>query len=61
MTKIILTVELEYDADMMYGDDVDAKVWFLNEILHEEDGLLLLHSNEIGDTVGKVRVIGKLP
>lgn len=57
MAKVLMKVELEYDADIMHGDDVEAKAWFFGEILNEEKGLLLLHSNEIGECIGKVRVI----
>ena len=57
MAKVLMKVELEYDADIMHGDDVESKAWFFGEILNEEKGLLLLHSNEIGECIGKVRVI----
>ena len=59
MAKIVMTVELDYDAEAAHGGDSDdeAKAWFFGEILHEETGELLLHSNNLGDTVGKVRVV----
>ena len=61
MAKVLMTVELEYDADVVHGDDEEGKAWFFEEILSEEKGLLLLHSNEIGYTVGKIRVLSAAP
>jgi len=54
-----LEIELCYDAKTVHGgdEDAEAKEWFFNEILSGEKGLLFLHSNEIGDTIGKVKVI----
>lgn len=57
MAKLTLTIELDYDAEIMHGDDEESKAWFFSEILHDETGELLLHSNNIGDTLGAVRVI----
>ena len=61
MAKILMTVELEYDADVMHGDDEESIAWFFDEILSEEKGLLLLHSNELGDTIGTIRVLSTTP
>lgn len=61
MAKILMTVELDYDADDFHGDDEIAIAWFFEEILSDENGELLLHSNEIGDTVGSIRVISAVP
>lgn len=55
MKTIKLEIELEYDDELMHGNDDEATDWFNNEILIGDKGLLLLHSNEIGDCVGKVR------
>jgi hypothetical protein len=55
MAKLIMTVELDID-DEMYGDD-EEKSWLLNDILTGDKGQLLLHSNEIGDTVGAIKVL----
>ena len=60
MKKIRLEIELEYDDVGMHGDDTEAVKWFHDEILNGKKGLLLLHSNEIGDNVGKVEVIAEL-
>lgn len=55
MTKLRLTIELDYDAEMMHGDDPDAIEWFFRDILIEKP--LTLHSNEIGDMIGTVKVL----
>lgn len=55
--KVRMLIELDYDADMMHGDDTRSIAWFRNEIISGERGQLLLHSNEIGDEVGSVRVL----
>jgi hypothetical protein len=61
MAKVLMTVELDYDADIAHGDDPEAIAWFFGEILSDGKGLLLLHSNEIGDCIGKVRVLSATP
>ena len=53
MRKIKMIIELTYDAEMMHGNDPEAIEWFEKEIL---GGELILHSNELGDEVGKVRI-----
>ncbi len=55
MTKLKLTIELDYDAEIMHQDDPDAIEWFFLDILQED--LLFLHSNEIGDVIGTVKVL----
>jgi len=52
--KIRLIVELEYDTELMHGNDPDAVEWFRSTLLNDD---LVLHSNEIGDEIGTVRVI----
>ena len=54
--KLQMVIELDYDADLMHGEDPSAKECFFEE-LHRQDGALLLHSQEIGDTIGTVRVL----
>lgn len=59
MKKLVLTVLLEYDDTIMHGEDADSIAWFYNNVLsNPKDGCgLILHSNEIGDEVGSIRVI----
>ncbi len=49
--KIRLTIEVEIESAIPM--DADEKAWFKEAIL-TLDGLLSLHSNELGDTVGEV-------
>lgn len=51
-----LAIELEYDAELLHGGDSEAVYWFYNDILYSPDGLTL-HSKELGDSVGVVRVL----
>jgi len=59
MKKLLLEVELEYDDENMHTTDEDSVAWFWNEVLlyPGEDGGLVLHSNEIGDEVGTIKVL----
>ena len=53
-----LMIELEYDDDVMHGKiSQEALEWFWLDVM---GGELILHSNEIGDEVGKVKVISRL-
>ena len=56
MSVVRLEIVLEYDAGVMYGNDPESREWFFNKILGDE-GALILHSNEIGDDVGIVKVL----
>jgi hypothetical protein len=42
MAKVLMTVELDYDADIAHGDDPEATAWFFGEILSEEKGFTIL-------------------
>lgn len=55
MTKMVMTIELEYDEVVMYDNDELAKKWFFDDVL--ADPYLTLRSDFIGDELGKVRVI----
>ena len=57
MAKVRLEIELEYDADLMHGDSAEGREWFFGTILAGSGGDLILHSNEIGDELGPVRVL----
>lgn len=50
-----ITIEVKLD-DNVYGNSEDEKLWMENEIL-VGDGSLLLHSNEIGDTLGEIKKV----
>ena len=53
-----LTIQVKID-DKVYGDSENEKLWMENEIL-VGDGTLLLHSNEIGDTIGEVKKVSNV-
>ena len=52
-----LLIELEYDDEIMHGDEPDAVEWFWLDVM---GGKLILHSNELGDEIGQVKVISRL-
>ena len=56
MATISLTIELEFDNDIYpaYSDDDSERDWFRNHLLRDD---LILHSNLVGDEVGKVRLL----
>ena len=58
MAKIRMMVELTYDAKTWHGKDAEAKEWFFNGILKSRrKNDLLLHSNEVGDQIGPIKVL----
>ena len=54
-----MLISLTYDEETMHNGDKDteAKNWFFNDILVESKERLILHSNEIGDEIGDVKVL----
>ena len=58
MEKLKLEIELTYDAENMHGKDKESIDWFFNNILKSKrKNDLILHSDEIGDEIGTVKVI----
>ena len=58
MKKIKMTIELKYDDKMMHGNNKESRDWFYNDILKSKrKNDLVLHSNEIGDEIGTVKVL----
>ena len=53
-----ITIEFELD-DAVFGKSEEEILWLENEIL-VGDGSLLLHSNEIGDTVGEIKKVSNI-
>ena len=56
--KLRITIEIELESAMCM-DDLDERIWAENEILIG-DGSLILHSNEIGDSVGVVKKVSNI-
>ena len=57
--KVKMLIELDFE-DMAFSlDDAESVQLFEQEVLmnQTEDGALYLHSNEVGDTVGRVRIL----
>lgn len=53
--KIKIEAILDFNADLMYGDDEDAKQWFF-DILRGQN--LVLHENaEIADDIGTIQIV----
>lgn len=52
--KLRLVIEIEYDPELMHGNDPGAVEWFRSTMIN---GDLVLHSNDIGDEIGPLRVI----
>lgn len=58
MKTIRLEIELTYDADILHGFDRESIRWFCENVLSGTgEERLILHSNEIGDEVGDVKVL----
>ena len=53
-----ITIEFELD-DAVFSKSEEEILWLENEIL-VGDGSLLLHSNEIGDTVGEIKKVSNI-
>ncbi len=55
--RVRLEIELDYDADTMHGNTPDGISWFESLLFDQDGDELILHHNEIGDTIGTVKVI----
>ena len=53
-----ITIEFELD-DAVFSKSEEEILWLENEIL-VGDGSLLLHSNEIGDTIGEIKKVSNI-
>ena len=58
--KIKMLVELDCDNNYIDFKDKEEKEWLYNHILKSKRKDLFLHSNEIGDEVGTIKVLGIL-
>jgi len=59
MKTLKMVVELTYDDNTMHDDIQESIDWFRNDILLQEcegDGLIL-HSNDLGDSIGEIKVL----
>jgi len=53
MKKINFEATLTYDDNIMHGKDQEAINWFYKIVLKKT---LVLHSNEIGDEIGTIKI-----
>ena len=60
MRKLIVLAEITLEEGVFDGTSQEEIDWFNDEVLGDQDGLLL-HSNEVGDTVGTVKVLYVAP
>ena len=59
MTKIEMTIQLEYDETTMHEEGGESLRWFFEDVLGGADGeTLSLWSSLIGDVIGDVTVLG---
>lgn len=56
--KVKLTIELEINEEVFENSE-EQKLWIEKEIL-VCDGRLILHSNEIGDTLGEIKKVSNI-
>lgn len=56
--KITMTIEVDIENWFSFEHD-DERMWFENEVLIG-DGTLILHSNEVGDTVGVIKKVSNI-
>lgn len=58
MKTLKLVIELTYDDEIMHGANPEGIGWFyLNVLGDTTNDSLMLHSNEVGDTIGVVKVL----
>jgi hypothetical protein len=54
MPKIKIECEIEFDANDWYSNDNHEEfAWFESLLNDEENIIVALHSNDIGDTIGQ--------
>ncbi len=57
--RIKVTLEIELEDHIFNHTEEGERLWFENEVM-VGDGTLILHSNDIGDTVGIVKKVKNL-
>ena len=54
--KLLITAEVVCDGSL-YSIEKEELDWLINDILLGEKDRLILHSNEIGDEIGEVKIL----
>ena len=54
MAKIKIECEIEFDDDLWYShNDEEELEWFKSLLNDKENTMVVLHSNDVGDTIGQ--------
>lgn len=54
--RIKLEAIIEIEDDMWYSHtDKEEYEWFISLLENKEDTMLILHNNEVGDSIGETR------
>lgn len=54
MTKIKIECEIEFNEDTWYShNDEEELEWFTSLLNDKENTMVVLHSNDVGDTIGQ--------
>ena len=54
MAKIKIECEIEFDEDTWYShNDEEELEWFISLLNDKESIMIILHSNDVGDTIGQ--------
>ena len=57
MRSLTMVVELTFDEEI-HGTDIDSANFFYYQVLKDADEQgIILHSNMIGDEIGKIKVL----
>lgn len=54
MRTVRLICDLTFDQELFYGNSKSERDWFYSHVLKND---LILHSNDIGDSIGELKVI----
>ncbi len=54
MAKIKIECEIDFDEEIWYShNDTEALEWFTSVLNDKKDTMVVLHSNDVGDTIGQ--------
>lgn len=54
MAKIKIECEIEFDENLWYSHkDEEELEWFMSLLNDKENTMVVLHSNDVGDTIGQ--------
>ena len=54
MAKIRIEAEIEFNGDTWYShNDAEELEWFISLLNDKKNTMVILHSNDVGDTIGE--------